>query len=437
MTDLEALAAQAYLYAFPLVFDLEQVERFVTTGIGALGSASFNELAHARALATPQDDFVSVNNDTLYSIAQLDLSGGPVLLHVPDSAGRYYVMQFVDAWTNNFAYVGKRATGTAAGDFLIVPPGWQGDADAAATVIHAPTAIVSIVGRWACEGVDDLPAVHALQDAMTLTAHGAGAGIPSATASTPALDFWEKYRVWSRAFPPAARDLPLQESFAPLGLTGEVAVDDLDDAAKAALEAGFAKGAAALDAILTGGTSPVENGWQLTLHLFDYNLDFFEVGALEDPHWQIADSRARLGGRAAAAKAGLWGNHGYEAAYFMTYVDDQGDPLTGDRIYELRLSPTPPVDAFWSVTMYALPDFYLVANDIGRYSVGDRTPGIVADEDGGVTLTISATAPTDAKARANWLPAPAGAFRPILRMYIPGQPVLHGTYVPPAITRVS
>ncbi|HWM15644.1 MAG TPA: DUF1254 domain-containing protein [Microbacterium sp.] len=435
--DLEELAAQAYLYAFPLVFNLEQVERFVTTGVGALASAPFNALSHARALATPQDDFVSVNNDTVYSLAQLDLSGGPARLHLPDSGDRYYVMQFVDAWTNNFAYVGKRATGTAAADFLIVPPGWQGEPDAAATVIHAPTAIVTIVGRWACEGVDDLPAVRALQDALTLTPQGAGNGIPPARAATPALDFWERYRVWSQSFPPADRDAALQASFARLGLTGDTPLDDLDDATKAALEAGFTKGGEALDAILTGGTSPVVNGWQLTLHLFDYNLDFFEVGALEDPHWQITDPRTRLADRAAAAKAGLWGNHGYEAAYFMTYIDERGEQLSGDRRYQLRLSPTPPVEAFWSVTMYALPDFYLVPNEIERYSIGDRTPGIIPDDDGGITLTMSANVPADPKARANWLPAPAGAFRPILRMYIPGEPVLVGSYAPPAITRLD
>src|SRR4029453_9410681 len=108
-------------------------------------------------LAGPSDRFVSVNNDTLYSIANLDLTGGPVRLHVPDAAGRYYVLQFVEAWTNNFAYVGRRATGTEAADYVVTPPGWSGATPPGITRIPAPTAIVSIVGRWACDGPADLP----------------------------------------------------------------------------------------------------------------------------------------------------------------------------------------------------------------------------------------------------------------------------------------
>ena len=125
-TDLAALAAQAYVYGFPLVFDLQQVARFTRVGMGSVPPVPFNRFSHAANLAGPGDRFVSINNDTVYSIAQLDLKGGPVLLRVPDAAGRYYVLQFIDAWTNNFAYVGRRATGTGAGSFLIVPPGWPG-----------------------------------------------------------------------------------------------------------------------------------------------------------------------------------------------------------------------------------------------------------------------------------------------------------------------
>ena len=117
-----ALAAEAFIYGFPLVFDVSEVRRFARSGIGGVPATPFNRFGHASALAGPEATFVSINNDTVYSIAQVDLSGGPVRLDVPDTAGRYYVLQFVDAWTNNFAYVGHRATGTAAGSFLLVPP---------------------------------------------------------------------------------------------------------------------------------------------------------------------------------------------------------------------------------------------------------------------------------------------------------------------------
>jgi hypothetical protein len=433
---------QAYLYGFPLVFDLDQVTRYVTEGVGANPAAPFNTFSHARKLAGPQDTFVTINNDTVYSMAQLDLSVGPVALHVPDTAGRYYVLQFVDAWTDNFAYVGHRATGTGEGDFLLVPPGWEGTVPDGHTRIRFPTTVASIVGRWSVAGDDDLPAVHALQDATTLTALDADA-TPTGLArpdpaAPPELAFLEKLRVWSQQFPPAQRDRELQAGFADLGLagTGASPYATLPDAERTALAEGLEAGRAALQHALTSGSSPEVNGWKLTFHAFDYNLDFFEVGALDDERYKIADPRLRIVERAAAALGGLWGNHPYEAAYIMTYVDDRGEQLDGAHTYTLRLHPTPPVQAFWSLTMYSVPDFYLVENPIGRYSIGDRTPGVVLDDDGALTITISSEQPDGAKQRANWLPSPAGAFRPVLRMYEPDAAVLDRTYEFPAITRV-
>ncbi|PYE17494.1 hypothetical protein DFR67_106197 [Williamsia limnetica] len=437
------VAARAYMYGFPLVFNLDQMNRYVHEGIGANPAAPFNSFSHARTLAGPKDTFVTINNDTLYSMAQIDLSVGPVSLHVPDTAGRYYVLQFVDAWTNNFAYVGHRATGTAAGDFMLVPPGWTGPTPQDTTVITFPTTVASIVGRWACSGADDLPAVHALQDATVLIALDAGAqpaGLPAPDSTVdPDLLFLEKLRLWSRAYPPAPRDLDLQTSLASVGIglegTSPYAAPDSEFAAE--LAAGLRAGQENLLTALTQGASPEVNGWKLTFHAFDYNLDYFEVGALDDPAFKIDNPQLRIIERAAAAKGGLWGNHPYEAAYIMTYLDDDGEQLTGTSTYTLRLDPTPPVGAFWSLTMYSVPDFYLVDNPIDRYSIGDRTPGVRRDADGALTITISHTEPTDPVARANWLPAPAGDFRPVLRMYEPDPAVLDQTYVVPAITRVQ
>jgi hypothetical protein len=134
--------------------------------------------------------------------------------------------------------------------------------------------------------------------------------------------------------------------------------------------------------------------------------------------------------------AGLWGNHAYEAVYIMTYHDDRGEQLRGVRTYTLRLDPPPPVGAFWSLTMYDTPNFYLIENELDRYSIGDRTPGIIYGADRSLTITISHTKPMDPLAAANWLPAPAGDFRPVLRMYEPTRAVLDGSYVVPPITRM-
>ncbi|GAA3966938.1 DUF1254 domain-containing protein [Gordonia caeni] len=438
--DLTELATQAYVYGFPLVFNLNQVQRYVHEGVGANPAAPFNTFSHARTMAGPADTFVTINNDTVYSMAQMDLSVGPVLLHVPDTAGRYYVLQFVDAWTDNFAYVGHRATGTAAGDFLLVPPRWSGRAPDDTTVIEFPTRVASIVGRWACAGADELPIVTTLQDATTLTpldSEAAPAGIDRpATSDSPAMAFFDELRLWSREFPGAERDRPLQESFTPLGINADQPITATDPTIAQALADGYARGEAVLQKVLTsGGNSPFVNGWKQTFHVFDFNLDFFGVGTLDDPRFKIADPKVRIVERAASAAGGLWGNHAYEAAYIMTYIDDRGEQLTGSRTYTLHLDPTPPVGAFWSITMYDVPNFFMVDNPIDRYSVGDRTPGIVYEDDGSLVITISHTEPDDATARANWLPAPAGDFRPVLRMYEPAPDVLDGAYRTPAITR--
>ncbi|NNH76005.1 DUF1254 domain-containing protein [Nocardia uniformis] len=432
-------SAFAYVYGFPLVFNLEQVLRFVTTGVGANPAAPFNTFGHTRALATPEDTFVSVNNDTVYSVAQLDLSVGPVRLSVPDTGGRYYVLQFVDAWTNNFAYIGSRATGTGTGEFLLVPPGWEGD-DQGLRVIGCPTRIATIVGRWAVTG-DDLSAVHALQDATTLTPLAASAptGLPAIPTGLPkAIDFFEKFRVWSQALPPALRDVPIQHSFADLGLTGITSLSEASPELTAKLEAAYARGSEQVEeyARAMPGVDRV-NGWMVSIHGFDYNNDAFEIGTIDAPEWKIADTEARIVSRAASARAGLWGNHGYEATYALTYTDSTGSPLDGNHRYQLTLDPIPPVNAFWSLTMYSMPDFYLVDNPIGRYSIGDRTPGLITNPDGSLTLTIGHDEPTDPIERANWLPAPPAPFRPALRMYVPRQPILDGAYEIAPIVGIS
>jgi len=437
------LAQQAYLYGYPLVANLRQVRRATTEGIGSVPAARFNTLSHGRALAGPKDTFVSINNDTLYSMAQVDLSVGPVRLTVPDTAGRYYVLQLIDAWTNNFAYIGHRGTGTSAGVFLLVPPGWSGASGdtGGQTVVRFPTRIGTVVGRWACTA-DDLGTVHRLQDATTLEPVDPSAvpsGLPAPDPATPGdLRFWEELRTWSQAFPPAPRDRKVQAGFSPLGITttGGSPYADAPEGLAQALVRGEEVGTSFIEQLLeTGAGGRMVNGWSLTYDVFDYNLDYFEVGTIDDPRYQIADDRRRLVTRAAAARGGLWGNHAYEAAYIATYVDDRGEPLTGEHTYRLRLHPTPPVGAFWSLTMYDLPDYFLVANELGRYSVGDRTAGLAADEDGGLTIVMSHERPADPKDAANWLPTPRGRFRPMIRMYEPAPEVLDGTYVVPPIVR--
>ncbi|WP_163543937.1 DUF1254 domain-containing protein [Occultella kanbiaonis] len=435
MTDSHDPLVRAYIYGFPLVFNLDHVARYVSSGIGMNPAAPWNTFSHARSLAGPDDTFVTINNDTVYSMAQLDLSVGPILLEVPDTAGRYYVLQFVSAWTDNFAYIGHRATGTEAGRFLLVPSDWSGDVPVGTTIVRVPTRIASIVGRWAVDSAADLPIVRLLQDATTLTPLDADAvpeGLVQPEGSeSEGLAYWSKYRTWSQMFPPAERYRELQGELAELLSPGVRQTD-------ASLEAGYAAGKATLEAVLaSGGGNALVNGWNLTYHTFDYNLDYFEIGSLDTPEFKIADPGRLLVQRAGGALAGLWGNQAFEAAYIATYVDHLGEQLIGDRRYQLHLKPVPPVDAFWSLTMYDVPNYYLVNNPANRYAIGDRTPGVVYELDGSLVLTISHAEPTDPRERANWLPAPAGAFRPVLRMYEPTQAILAESYTIPAITRLG
>jgi hypothetical protein len=435
--DLAALAADAYIYGFPLVFDLQMVGGQAEMGMIAPGP--FNAFSHASRLAGPDDRFVSINNDTIYSIAQVDVSAGPVLLRVPDTAGRYYVLQFVDAWTNNFAYVGRRATGTAAGSFLLTPPGWHADAPAGTRVIEFPTNVGTIVGRWACDGPADLDAVRALQAGLALepqAAPASAAGIPAPARVPAGLAFFEQLRAWMQAFPPSGPDQDYQQRFAPLGLLDPASpyTDCPPDLAQA-LAAGADAAKQKMETALTGGgLAPVVNGWTLTFHSFDYNLDHLGPGTIDDPAWKIPDRHASYLARALAARGGLWGNHGYEAAYPVTYTDADGDQLDGRNRYTLRFGQDPPVDAFWSITMYDLPGFFLVANPINRYSIGDRTPGLRRDSDGSLTIVIQHDQPADT---SNWLPAPAAPFRPLMRLYQPQAAILDGTYQIPPITKTG
>jgi hypothetical protein len=436
-SDRSKLAAEAFIYGYPMVLDLAEVKRLTEVGLGAMPPAPFNRFTHATKLAGPDDRFVSVNNDTLYSVAQVDVGVGALSLDVPATDGRYYVLQLVDAWTNNFAYIGRRATGTAAQGYLLVPPGFEGDAPAGLTKIELPTRVVSIVGRFACGGEDDVPAVAALQQQLKLLPLNRALippeGVPEPSPEAlEALAPLEQIRTFMRAFPPHADDVAYQQKFAAIGLLDATCPYTSPDPE---LEAGIAAGRAAIERATQAG-SPDPNGWRTLSSAFNYNNHFFEVGTVDSPDWTIPDRATRQITRAVAARVGLWGNHAYEAVYGQVFEDADGTQLHGANRYTLRFEQAPPVDAFWSLTMYDMPDFHLVPNPIDRYSIGDRTPGIVTAADGSITLVLQADAPSDPAERANWLPTPAGDFRPILRLYQPGAAILDGSYVyPPVIKR--
>jgi hypothetical protein len=438
--DLAQDALQTYVYGYPLLYNLDEIRKPATGKSGLVEGIALNQFAKARNLLGPDADFVTPNNDTLYLLAAVDLSDGPLLLHVPDTHDRYYVLQFVDAWTNNFAYVGRRATGTEAADYLLAPSGYNGPVPDNATVIEAPTTVFAIVGRIAVDGEADVPAVRALQDEFTLTPQGAEVTNIGIDDGDPRvgddLRWWERLRVALAAFPPPAADAPFLAAAARLGLTaGDSPYVDPDPELQAILVAGQQQGAATVEE-LSQTLLKIVDGWSSAAHGFDYNLDHFGIGTIDEPEWKIADRTAAYTLRAVAARAGLWGNHGYEAVYDLLWQDEHGDALMGDRAYELTLSPTPPVGAFWSLTMYDMPQYYLVANPIDRYAIGDRTPGLQVGTDGSVTIYMQRDTPGPER-ESNWLPTPEGQFRPVLRAYEPGPALVDGSYKLPKVKRTA
>ncbi|MFH8488629.1 DUF1254 domain-containing protein [Streptomyces longisporoflavus] len=338
-TDLQALAAEAYIYGYPMVRNLDEVDRLARKGMGSVPPAPANEFSHGSRPADAATPAAGADHDTLCSIAHLDLSGGALLLTVPDTGGRYYVLQFVDAWTNNFAYVGHRATGTGEASYLLTPPGWDEEVPPGATRISVPTDAALIVGRWACAGPDDVAAVRALQEDTLLepywTATEEPRGLPTHTYISddePALLFYEKLRIRMAAFPPAPAEATYQQRFAPLGLLdAESPYTHPESDLAGALREGLAEGKAKVEQAASEEAAEGLNGGRPGDHAHDYNADYFEVGTLKDPQWICSDRDSAHLLRAASAHTALWGMHGYETEYARARTDAEGLSPAGGR----------------------------------------------------------------------------------------------------------
>ncbi|MCX4848224.1 DUF1254 domain-containing protein [Streptomyces sp. NBC_00893] len=452
--ELVALAAEAYVYGYPLVRDLSVVEGAMYTGYGPLPPAPFNHFAHADRPVPPDTPFVSVGDDTVRSLAHLDLSGGPVLLHVPGPDGTYRVLQFVDAWTDSFAYVGRRSTGTRAGDWLVVPPGWAGRVPGGVLgAVDAPTSVVTVIGRSDCDdgddggGSDGAGRVRAFQEQLTVThvepgTHRTGLPAPDPDVPEP-LRFFEQLRVWMADFPPSAPDRAYQDRFQPLGLLEEGASPYVraDAFLVRALAEGAARGGARVEE--ADRADAVRAGWVMEPHLFDYNLDHYGVGTIDSPEWRIADREASYLTRAVAARSALWGVHGYEAVYARALCDAGGGQLNGAHSYVLRFEGRPPAEAGWSLAAHSMAGYGVGGYGVAGYGRGGSRigeglagRGPAYAEDGSLTVRVQRERPDDPVAAVNWLPAPEGDFRFVLRLRAPGAGILDGTYGLPAVERV-
>ena len=387
----------------------------------------FNQVTQRRTLSTPANREVTApNNDTLYVSVRIDLGTGPVLIDIPDIPDRYFSVQFMDAFTDTFHAIGTRATGGRGGRMRLVPPGISfTDLPGIPTVV-APTLDVWMLGRILIDGPDDLPIVNALQDRFQVT--------PS--ARRPASE-------WLPTLPGPNPD---PQTFLAVcsALLTRCQPDD-PRVVRALRYSGVG-----LERTLTGGWSrlapSVQAAWPEQLRLSLAALAGGENGlqtivggwSYSTPETGRAGENDRI--RAAIALGGLAALPQEEAMYMLAVSDAQGGSLTGERSYRFRLpAGGVPVDAFWSLTSYSRePDGrrFLVDNPIDRYSIGDRTRGLVFQPDGGLIIELSATPPQGDRL-ANWLPIAPGPFQVSFRAYLPREDIRQGRWRLPALERIE
>jgi hypothetical protein len=393
-----------------------------------------NEMVSIARLADPTiRTVVAPNRDTTYTVAHLDLSQGPLVIDVPNTRGRYYVLQLLDAYSNTFGYIGRRTTGTRAGSFALVPPGYGGSLPAGVRRIESRTPLVWLLGRTLVRDEGEIPAVTPLLAGYRVTPLASwSAGVrrpaivlprfpPGQTSITlpGGLDFFDSLGAFLRRNPPPARDACALRAFAAAGIgPGRTPSTEATGAARAGLEAAPRAGARLVSAAVRRANAYSRrrnNGW------------------LVPPSYIGAYGRNYLG-RAVVARFALGANTRAETVYPAAFTDGRGRPLSGAHRYRLRFErgELPPVGAFWSVTMYE--GDYLYPNPLRRYAIGDRTRGLRRGRDGSLTLFIQHRAPRGA-ARSNWLPAPRRRFRLIMRLYEPRRPVLTGAWRPPPLRR--
>jgi hypothetical protein len=440
MTDAQAeqLATDAYLYAYPLV--TMDVTRRVMTNVEKPEptKAPMNQFANLKKYPTP--DFKEVtapNHDTLYSAAWLDLSKEPMVLELPSVGNRFYMMPMLDGWTNVFANPGTRTTGTKAQKYLITGPSFTGAIPAGLTELKSPTAMAWIIGRTYSTGTPaDIKQVNALQDRYKLTplsAYGktakytppAGQVDSSIDMKTPpreqvnAMSGTEYFTLFAKLLgdnPPAPADGPMVEKLAKLGIVPGQPFDPskADPKLVAAINRAPKNGVAMIEKKID--TVPTENGWAIT---------------------KTGKYGTYYAFRAAIAFAGLGANLPEDAIYPTAMTDAQGKPLDGSRTnYTIMFKSAkdlPPVRGFWSITLYD-PKFFFVPNPMNRYTISGRDK-LKPNADGSIPIYIGATSPGPAK-QSNWLPAPAGPFVLMLRMYWPSESpptILDGSWKPPGV----
>ena len=402
-----------------------------------VGLGPANAFQHFRAY--PPADFREVvrpNFDTLYSVAWLDLTREPMVVSVPDSGGRYYVLPFYDMWSDVYAVPGKRTSGTGAATYAIVPPGWSGTLPAGVERIDSPTAYNWVIGRTQTNGPADYAAVNKFQDGFRmapLSQWGKPAVAAPAFVPDPAVDMktaplnqvndmtGDKYFPYlaelMKLHRPHASDWSILARMKRLGIVPGQSFD-FAKAAPAVRQAMLDAPKVAQQQMLAAAPNlaRVVNGWQmLTETMGVYGNHYLK--------------------RAWVAMIGLGALPVEDAIYPINMADAEGQKIDGNYNYVIHFSKAelPPVDAFWSITMYDAEGFQ-AANVLNRFAIGDRD-ALKFNADGSLDIYMQNASPGKDK-ESNWLPAPKGPLGITMRLYAPKPQVADGRWVPPAIRRV-
>jgi hypothetical protein len=428
------LGHQAYVYGYPLL-DMLRIRHEMSSVPcpDGSGNAPINQIANAKKFATPADrTVVAPNTDTLYSLSQLDLKKGPIVLRHPDMGKRFFDFELVDPWTNVIDYVGTRTTGSDAGHFTIR---WTGDGKGKKArqlgnpIIKSKYRRVWLIGRTLAGDVADQEKAYGIMKRYELLKPNGkkfklaadchrGKGEPSKyPLPTDGADFIAQLNRAMVNNPPPKRDQPLLDELAPLGVGPGLSPDDagLEPDVLGALHQGVEQEQATLPTAAR-------------LHFVQQSIDA-KGWVFADP--DIGDFGTDYLLRARIAVVGIGANTPEEAVYPGALADSGGALLNGANDYEMVFpaDDLPPARYFWSLTMYDL-DGFLVANPIDRYSLGPSHPPLIRRDDGSIAVVISHDEPSADD--VNWLPAPSGAFRLNMRLYGPRKRVLNGDWTPPA-----
>ncbi len=436
VSEAGSLAQEAWIFGMPLVYIEIQIDTMTHTSRNDGAHAPMNQFVHYRELADASNrTVVGLNVDTLYSLAQLDLSQEPLMLSVPRMGDRFWVIQIVDAWNNVPHAPGSRTVGSEGGKFAMVGPRWKGTLPHGVAELRVPTALALLAGRTYTGGRDDYAAVHALQDQYRLSPLSRWgqpytppddvplkAGVDTETvvpkqvlAMTPE-DFFRRLNRLLATNPPEPDDPETMKRIARLGIGPDVdfRMDAFSPEIRTAIGEGIANGISIMRETPRG---KLVNGWQIALDMGRYGTNYtYRAG------WTFY---------------GVGGNLAEDAVYPLAEVDAQSKPLNSRNRYLLRFTKAsiPPVNAFWSLTMYDR-DAFLVPNPINRFALGDRST-LAFGSDGSLTLHIQSSSPGPDK-ESNWLPAPENDdFKLALRLYAPKKEVADGTWKPPALERVE